>query len=226
MATNKRPPGLKEEQLVPMQQVMFIPVNGSGFASDPLTKYGMITSVSPSGFTVYCRFWPSTIDYEGLTPLSLALQTKSQGCLPALLHPVKLLDQTLVAKAFKLIYHDSIRISSKIMAFLAKMQGEPLSASVEAGIRGERKVVSFQNLSNRIRISFTPSGGWEIVELLDGVNWKKQKFESYLNEIAIEVGADYNEEAYVALLNALPDENDQDALTLFRHMFKFEPIGS
>jgi hypothetical protein len=224
MAT-KHPP-LKEEQLVPMQQVIFVPVNGSGRVDDPLTKHGMITSVSPSGFTVYCRFWPHSIYSEDLTPLSLALQTKSQGCLPALLHPAKSLNQTLVAKAFKLIYYDSIRISSKIMAFLAKMQGEPLSASVEAGIRGERKVVSFQDLNNRIRISFTPSGGWEIIELSDGVNWKARKFESFLNEIAIELGAGANDEAYLALLNSLPGETDPDPVTLFYNMFKFEPIVS
>lgn len=227
--TNKLP-ALSEEQLKPRQQVAFVPIGAKGLG-DSNTRFGFITSIAPSGLSVYCRFW----DPQGLKSFQeggnvqiiqmLKGSVASEGRVSALLHPYVSVDQEVVNYTYRAIYVDSLRIASKFMEFCAKVLEVEVTPSTAAGVRGEPKAVTYQDLPNMYRLSFTPFGGWECASLTGQGYWKSPHYKKFLEELIRHVGEAPSDNDFLLLLRRLRFEYDQELIDIFHHVFKFEPPG-
>lgn len=160
-----------------------------------------------------------------MTKMLLASGT-SEGRLQILLHPHRAVDDRVVEYTYNVIYLDSLRIASKFMEFCANVFETPLTPSTIAGVRGEWKAATWQDLPGNIRISFMPTHGWEISSLVGSGYWKKPQYDAFLYELLDRLGEPPTPDAYLMLLKRLRDEPDQEIVELVHHLFKFQPVNT
>lgn len=221
---------LKEEELRPLQQVVFVPYQAKGDLEHESVKFGFITSVAPSGLTIYCRFWKrdslkamqASVEVSELEMLENP--THGDGKSHNQLFQYQSIEQEKVQLMYNRIYRDSMVIASKFLKYCASVLDTPLTPSVQAGVRGEMKHVTFQDFRTG-RISFVPSYGWEALELSTGVYWRSDRYNQFLQEVLVAAGEPIGEDAYWTILRSITIDGDKDATNFFYNTYKFKRGG-